>query len=131
MQQRAGARGERLKALRVMIVEDDAIIGRLLAELVKALGHEVCAIEASEGSAVAAAARSKPDLMIVDAELQHGSGIGAVEAITRFVHIPHIFVCFDASRIRAIKPDSIVLQKPYFEHDLVLAIQSSLRSAVS
>ncbi|MGO8832945.1 MAG: response regulator [Roseiarcus sp.] len=114
-----------------MIVEDDAIIGSLLAELLKALGHEVCAVEASESSAVDVAGRSKPDLMIVDAQLQDGGGIRAVETINRFVHIPHIFVCFDASRVRAIKPDSIVLQKPYFERDLVLAIQSALRPSVS
>jgi CheY-like chemotaxis protein len=113
-----------------MVVEDDAIIGGLLAELLNALGHEVCAIEASESSAVAVAGRSKPDLMIIDAQLQDGSGIRAVETINRFVHIPHIFVCFNASRVRAIKPDSIVLQKPYFESDLVLAIQSALRASL-
>lgn len=120
-----------MKTLRIMIVEGDAIIGSLLAELLKALGHEVCAIEASESGTVAAAGRSKPELMIVDAQLNDGSGIRAVETISRFAQITHIFVCFDASMVRVLKPDSIVLQKPYFENDLVLAIQSSLRAAVS
>jgi len=114
-----------------MIVEDDAIIGGLLAELLQAQGHDICAIEASETGAVVAAGRSKPDLMIVDARLQDGSGIRAVETINRFLNIPHIFVCFDAAPVRAIKPNSIVLQKPYFERDLVLAIRSALRLSTS
>ena len=54
------------KALRVLIVEDEAMIAMMLAEVLRELGHEVCATEATEAGAVAAAARHKPDLMIVD-----------------------------------------------------------------
>jgi CheY-like chemotaxis protein len=115
-----------MKKLRVMIVEDDSVIACLLAELIEALGHEVCAIESSESGAVAAARRSKPDLMIVDAHLRNGSGIGAVETITDIGHVPHIFVTGDAKTVRTLKPDATVIQKPYFELDLVLAIQSAL-----
>jgi len=43
-------------------------------------------------------AGSKPELMIVDAQLHDGSGVRAVETISRFAQIPHIFVCFEASR---------------------------------
>jgi len=118
-----------MKKLRVMIVEDDRIIADLLGELIAALGHEVCAIESSESGAVAAAHRSKPDLMIVDAHLRQGSGIGAVETITEVGHIPHIFVTGDASAVRTLKPNATVMQKPYFELDLVLAIQSALSAA--
>ncbi len=118
-----------VKKLRVMIVEDDSIIAGLLAELIEALGHEVCASESSESGAVAAARRSRPDLMIVDAHLQQGSGIGAVDAITGDGHIPHIYVTGDAKAVRTLKPDATVMQKPYFELDLVLAIQSALTTA--
>jgi two-component system, response regulator PdtaR len=115
-----------MKKLRVMIVEDDGVIAGLLGELIEALGHKVCASEASESGAVAAADRSKPDLMIVDANLQNGSGIGAVETITGIRYVPHIFVTGDAKTVRTLKPHATVLQKPYFEFDLVLAIQSAL-----
>ena len=120
-----------MKKLRVMIVEDDRSIADLLAELVEALGHEVCAIESSESGAVAAAARSKPDLMIIDAHLRQGSGIGAVETITRSAHVPHIYVTGNASAVRMMKPIATVLQKPYFELDLVLAIQSALKATAA
>jgi CheY-like chemotaxis protein len=115
-----------MKKLRVLIVEDNRVIADLLAELIEAIGHKVCGIESGERAAVAEACRLKPDLMIVDAHLQDGSGIGAVEAITRDCHIPHIFVSGDASRVRLLKPEATVLQKPYFELDLLLAIKSAL-----
>jgi CheY-like chemotaxis protein len=118
-----------MKTLRVMIVEDNGVIADLLAELIDALGHVVCAVEASETAAVAAAGRSKPDLMIVDAQLQDGNGIGAVDTILRFGHIPHIFSSGNASSVKRLKPDATVLQKPYLESDLVRAIQSALSKA--
>jgi CheY-like chemotaxis protein len=114
--------------LRVMIVEDNALIADLLGELIEALGHEVCATECSESGAVAAARQFKPDLMIVDVHLQDGTGIGAVETILAASHIPHIFVTGDAQAVRMLKPEATVVQKPYFELDLVLAISSALKS---
>jgi CheY-like chemotaxis protein len=118
-----------MKKLRVMIVEDNRIIAELLAELIEAIGHEVCGIESSESGSVASARRLTPDLMIVDAHLHEGSGIGAVEAITCDCYIPHIFVSGDASAVRLLKPNATVLQKPYFEGDLLLAIKSALGMA--
>ncbi len=114
-----------MKKLSVMIVEDDRLIADLLTELIEAFGHKICAIESSESGAVAAAGRLKPDLMIVDVHLRNGSGISAVETITRAVHVPHIYVTGDAGAVRRLKPGATVLQKPYFELDLVLAIQSA------
>jgi two-component system, response regulator PdtaR len=69
------------RSLRVLIVEDDAIISMLLAELLAELGYDVCATAATEAEAVAAAIRDKPDLMIVDARLRGGSGVSAVAEI--------------------------------------------------
>jgi CheY-like chemotaxis protein len=117
-----------MEKLRVMIVEDDVIIAELLGELIVALGHEVCATEFSESEAVAAARRFRPDLMIVDVHLQDGSGIRAVDTILAASHISHIFVTGDAHAVKMIKPDSTVVQKPYFEIDLVLAIQAAVQT---
>jgi CheY-like chemotaxis protein len=41
---------------------------------------------------VAAAERHRPDLMIVDLKLAVGTGIAAVERITRAGPIPHVFM---------------------------------------
>ena len=89
-------------ALRVLVVEDDAIIGALLAEMLEGMGHDVCAVEATEADAVTAAARWRPDLMIVDVRLGEGSGVSAVDEIHRTGPIPHVFVSADIARLQAL-----------------------------
>lgn len=120
-----------MKTLRVMIVEDDGLLAELLAEVIEGFGHKVCAIEAGEREAVAAAAREKPDIMIIDANLRDGSGLGAIETILAFGPMPHILVSGDATSVRALRPLATVLQKPYFEADLILAMQKALCPSAS
>ena len=72
-----------MKALRTLVVEDDAIIGGLLAETLEGLGHIVCAVETNVAEAVAAASHWRPDLMIVDVGLGEASGLIAVKEILR------------------------------------------------
>lgn len=115
-----------MKALRVLVVEDDPMIGVLLAETLVEMGHEVCGVEATEINAVAAAVRNKPDLMIVDAQLGAGSGICAVEEILRAGFVPHLFVSANALRVRALKPGAMVIQKPFRESDLIKGIERAL-----
>jgi two-component system, response regulator PdtaR len=115
-----------MRALRVLVVEDDATIGTLLAEMLEAMGHDICAIEATEADAVAAAVQFRPNLMIVDVRLGDGSGLAAVEEILRTGPVPHLFVSGDTSRIRALRPGAVVIQKPFRESDLARAIQCTL-----
>ena len=112
--------------LRVLVVEDDAMIGVLLAEMLEEMGHDVCAVEATEAEAVIAAARWHPDLMIVDVRLREGSGVAAVDEIHRTDPVPHVFVSADLSSIRALRPNDAMIQKPYREADLARVIQHAL-----
>lgn len=118
-----------MTAIRVVVVEDDAMIGGLLAEMLAGMGYDVCAIEATEADAVSAAARCMPDLMIVDVNLGEGSGVSAIEKIYRAGPVPHVFVSGDVSRVRALRPASIFMQKPYRESDLARVIQQALHAA--
>jgi two-component system, response regulator PdtaR len=111
-----------MKALRILVVEDNAIIGMLVAEMLAEMGHDVCAIETTAAAAVTAAVRCRPDLLVVDAQLGEESGISAVEEIARTGPIPHLFVSGDTSRIKALRPDAVVIQKPFRETDLAQAI---------
>jgi DNA-binding response OmpR family regulator len=116
-------------ALRVLVVEDDAMIGMLLAGMLEEMGHDVCAIEATEADAVSAAAQHRPDLMIVDARLGDGSGVSAVEEILRTGFVPHLFMSGNVSRVMALRPGAVVLQKPFLEAELARAIQRALDAA--
>ncbi len=117
-----------LGPLRIMLVEDEGIIAELLAEVLQGLGHDVCAVEGTEIGAVASARRCHPDLMIVDAHLAGGSGLHAVSLILRNGYVPHLFVSGDAARVRALRPQSVVLQKPFRELELEIAMRQVLRT---
>jgi CheY-like chemotaxis protein len=118
-----------LKALRILVVEDNALIGILYADLLAEMGHIVCAIAATEAEAVAEAAQCKPDLMIVDALLNKGSGVAAVDKILRNEFVPHVFISGNAASVRALRPGAIVLQKPFRDPELGNAIQRALAGA--
>ena len=118
-----------MKALRVLVVEDDALIAMLLAELLAGMGHDVCATAATEAEAVSAASRYGPDLMIVDAGLGRGSGVSAVEEILRVKPVPHVFISGDVDRVRVRKPDAVVVRKPFREAELARAIDLVLAAA--
>ena len=118
-----------MAALRVLVVEDEAVLGLLLAEVLIGMGYDVCAIERTEADAVSAAARCEPDLMIVDAWLGEGNGVSAVAQIQRAGAVPHLFVSGDTARVRALRPDAVVLQKPFRERDLARAIEQTLGTA--
>jgi CheY-like chemotaxis protein len=120
-----------MKRLRVIVVEDEAVIAMLLGAVVESMGHEVCAIVRTEAEAVAEAARCAPDLMIVDARLAQGSGIAAMAQILGGGFVPHIFVTGDASSVKARRPDAVILQKPFTETDLTGAITSALAASVN
>ncbi len=118
-----------MATLKILIIEDEVMIGLLLAEVLENMGYAVCGVEATEAGAVAAAARCCPDLMIVDVWLAEGNGVAAVAEILRAGPLPHFFVSGDIALARTLKPDAEVMQKPFRAQDLVPAIDRALRGA--
>src|SRR5271169_7221669 len=102
-----------MNALRALVVEDDAIIGGLLAETLEGLGHTVCAVESNVANAGAAASHWHPDLMIVDVGVGEASGVAAVKEILRSGFVPHVFATGDALRDLSLGPDAVLIQKPF------------------
>jgi CheY-like chemotaxis protein len=120
-----------MKALRVLVVEDDCLIAMLLAELLAGMGHEVCTTAGTEADAIAAAIRDRPDLMIVDAGLGRGSGVAAVEKILQVAPVAHVFMSGDARKVQALRPDAVVVRKPFREAELVRAIEIAVGTAAT
>lgn len=110
-----------MRPLRILLVEDDAVISALLTELLAEYGHQVCGTATTEMAAVAAAAQHAPDLMIVDAHLQAGSGVSAMRTILRHSAMPHIYMT-GGSR-QSIPADAVVLQKPFGKAGLLSALE--------
>lgn len=103
-----------------MLVEDDAVISALIADLLAELGHDVCGTARTELEAIDAAARHAPDLMIVDAYLRVGNGVSAMDAILRRTAMPHIFMTGGSRQI--IPPQATVLHKPFGTAGLTAAL---------
>jgi CheY-like chemotaxis protein len=115
--------------LRILVVEDDAMIASLIADTLEAMGHEVCAIASTEASAVAAAVLHRPDLLLVDAHLGVGSGLAAVKTILLNGPVRHIFMTGDTLIGARLDPQAIALHKPFQDHDLARAIQLAFADA--
>jgi DNA-binding response OmpR family regulator len=115
--------------LRVLIIEDEPIIAMLLAEVLTEQGYDVADIASTEEEAIRAAARHRPDIMIVDARLRQGSGLTAVSEIIAQGFIPHVFMSGDRLTKTVLGPEAIMLQKPFQEADLLRAIAQALGQA--
>ncbi|MDE2516699.1 MAG: response regulator [Rhodospirillales bacterium] len=113
-------------AARVLVVEDSVLNAGLLGDMLMAMGHAVCATEASEAGAIAAAARCRPDLVIVDIQLGRGSGIRAIAEIMRNGFVPHVFVSGDLSELSGPRAGVAMLRKPFRMAQLDQAIQHVL-----
>lgn len=118
-----------MRALRVLIIEDEPLIALLFEDVLSELGHEVCASERTEADAIAAAARCHPELIISDARLHEGSGIDAVTEINKGGFVPHIFVTGDALDHRSLNPAAGILRKPFDERQLIAAIKNAMEPA--
>lgn len=118
-----------LIARRVLVIEDDALIGMLYEDVLAEMGHSLCAIAMTGSQAVAAATKHKPDLIIADASLRDGNGVDAVKEILRGGFIPHLFVSGDPAGVRALMPNAIIVQKPFLDSELSRSIQKALAAA--
>ncbi len=109
----------------VLLIEDDALIGDLLRELITDMGHYVCAIEPTEAGAVAAAGRYGAQLIIVDVGLAHGgSGIAAIDLIQRTQAVPCLVMTGGIAQHGL--GGKVVLRKPFSTADLHRAMQLAL-----
>ena len=115
-----------MKALRILIAEDEAVIAMLIAEVLTGLGHSICARVATADEAVAAAHQHHPDLIIADAGLRDSSGVEAIATIRKTANIPHVFMTGNVAGVLALRPDAVVIEKPFHETELVDAMARAI-----
>jgi CheY-like chemotaxis protein len=89
----AASTDEPARALRILIVEDEAITAMHIEDIVRDLGHIVVDTVENGPAAVTAAFTLRPDLMLIDIRLAKGTdGIEAGMEIRRSLNIPLIFM---------------------------------------
>src|SRR5690606_11836654 len=120
---------DRQTKARILIIEDEAVIAMDLSDLVTGAGHEVCAVEATASSAVAAAKRERPDLVLADIQLADGSsGIDAVKEILASFEVPVIFItAFPDRLLTGERPEpTFLITKPYSPDMVRAAVSQAL-----
>jgi two-component system, response regulator PdtaR len=117
-----------MQPLRVLVIEDDALIAMLLGEMLSDLGHRVCATAATPAEAIAAARQENPDFLLSDVKLRDGSGIDAVEEILRGRPLPHMFMTGDTVGLKSLRPDVVAVSKPFSARALAYAIGKALKA---
>ena len=81
------------KILRVLVVEDDAIIGMDIEHRVKKLGYDVCGVADSAAEALDIASRTRPDIALMDIRLRGDvDGIEAARMLRDTLGVPVIFI---------------------------------------
>jgi len=81
------------KPMRILIVEDDAIIGMDIEHRVKKLGYEVCGVADTATEALDIASGKKPDLALMDIRLRgEVDGIEAARMLKDQFGVPVIFI---------------------------------------
>lgn len=112
-----------MNALRVLIVEDEALVAAELEWLVVDAGHEPVGSAVAGDEAVSLAARSSPQLALVDVNLVDGpTGVQAATALIA-AGVQVIFMTANPSQIPAGFSGALgVLAKPYTPSAVVQAL---------
>lgn len=111
---------------RVLVVEDEVIIGMLIEDMLSELGHEVAAISTHLEEALRLARTSEIDFAVLDVNLNGQRSFPVADAL-RHRGIPFIFATGYGSKI--LQPPyrgATTLQKPFELEDLRRALSTVL-----
>lgn len=116
---------------KILVVEDEAIVAMDIRQRLGILGYQVAGTAASSERAIALAAETKPDLILMDIRLQgNGDGITAATHIKNKLGLPVVFLTAYAEdatldRARVAEPFGYIL-KPFEDLELKTVIEMAL-----
>ena len=116
-------------AARVLIIEDEPIIGLDLTRVARELGHTVVGVAATRSEAVAMAAETHPGLVLADVRLADGSsGLDAAADILASLDVPVIFItAFPEHLLTGDRPEpAFLITKPFREDTVKTLIGQAL-----
>ena len=116
---------------RIMVVEDERIVAKDLQRSLEDLGYEVCALVSAGEQAVHTAAKTMPDLIMMDINLDgEMDGLEAAEIIRKDHDIPCVFLTAYSDdttlqRAKASEPSGFLV-KPFDRRELRATIEMAL-----
>lgn len=110
--------------LKILIVEDEALVAMLIEDVLSDLGHKVAGVAGRLEVALKLAEEAHIDFAIVDLNL-NGARTYAIAEVLRRRGVPFIFATgYGAAGVEAGWEDIRVLPKPFEPHQLSAAIQA-------
>jgi AmiR/NasT family two-component response regulator len=112
-----------MRPLRVLIIEDEALIAMDLEQVLLELGHTVVGIATTKAEAIGMALSEKPELALVDIHLDDGpTGIEAATLIAS-MGVRIVFTSANMARVPENYRDSLgAIGKPYSENGMRAAL---------
>jgi diguanylate cyclase (GGDEF)-like protein/PAS domain S-box-containing protein len=120
-----------MRQARILVVEDESIVALDIQERLESLGYEVPATAASGEKAIRLAGALRPDLILMDIQLQgQMDGVEAADQIRHQFNIPVIYLTANADhptvqRAKVTEPFGYVI-KPFEERELHTTIEVAL-----
>jgi two-component system KDP operon response regulator KdpE len=115
---------------RVLVVDDERQIRRVLKVALKAQGYEVREAGSVE-EALAEAASSRPDLVVLDLGLPDGDGLTVVQSLRKWTGVPILILSVrgqEADKIAALDAGADdYLTKPFGTGELLARLRAALR----
>jgi DNA-binding response OmpR family regulator len=112
--------------LRILAVEDEAMIALELEDMLEDLGHEVIGPAAYVDDALALLRDAAPDAAVVDANLGGQSARPLIHAL-RDAGVPTIVASgYARQELRALDIECAYVKKPYSAKDLAAALRKAL-----
>ena len=119
------------KKPKILVVEDEAIVARDIVSLIKNLGYEPAGIASTAEKALALVAKTRPDLVLMDIQLDGPEdGIVAAGWIREQFNLPVVFItAFSADdvleRAKLTEPFGY-MHKPFTERELDTTVSMAL-----
>ena len=113
---------------RILIVDDDPVVRKVLEWRLTTLGYAVCGKAGCAEDAFSEVKVTRPDAVLMDIHLEgRMDGIDTALAIKKMYDLPVIFLTAHSSgneleRARAVPPDGYIL-KPFNDTDLRVALE--------
>jgi two-component system KDP operon response regulator KdpE len=118
---------------KILLVEDEPRVVRLVSEVLKAVGYEIVAV-ANGNAAIEQTAIEKPDLVLLDILLPHGpDGYQVCQRIREFSNVPIIMLTAKAQESEMLQGFDVgaddYLTKPFSAKELIARVKAVLRRA--
>ncbi|NOG74247.1 response regulator [Roseicella sp. DB1501] len=111
--------------MRILIVEDEALIAIMLSDSLEDGGHEVIGLAATAAEAVEYCEARLPDLVILDVNLSGGSnGVDLAHELTGRWSLPIIFASGQIMEVRQARDVALgYIHKPYQPETVLQSIE--------